>query len=155
MTAVIQRVLNACVTCAENTPQEIEKGFFILLGVFKGDKTSDADALALKISKLRVFSDENNKMNLALKDVEGSALVVSNFTLCADYSHGNRPSFFDAEEPVNAEELYLYFCRSLEELGINVKRGTFGADMQIRSTADGPVTIIMESSLLTGEKKCK
>ena len=149
MLAVIQRVTSARVIVDQKTVGQCQKGFAILLGVAKGDEKSDADALANKISKLRVFEDENGKMNKAIDDVGGSCVAVSQFTLMADYSHGNRPSFFDAAPPDIAEPLYLYFCEKLRSLiQGDVQTGIFGADMHYEIHNDGPVTIIMDSQKL-------
>ena len=146
MRAVLQRVLSASVECENKVVSEIEKGFMILLGVKKNDTQEEADALASKIVGLRVFSDENGKMNLAIGDVGGDIIVVSNFTLYADCSHGKRPSFFDAERPNQANELYEYFIKRLKFYGVsNVGTGVFGGDMQVRIQNDGPVTIILDT----------
>lgn len=146
MLAVIQRVSSAKVVVDSVTVGACEKGFAILLGVAKGDTLSDADLLAAKIAKLRVFEDENGKMNKALDDIGGSCVVVSQFTLMADYSHGNRPSFFDAAPPDFAEPTYKYFCDKLKSLiSGDVQTGVFGADMKYEIHNDGPVTIIMDS----------
>ena len=142
MKAILQRVTNAKVDVAEKTVGKIENGFLILLGVENGDDYKHADALAAKISGLRVFTDENDKMNLSLSDVDGSALVISNFTLCADCSHGRRPNFMTAAKPDVAEPLYDYFCTKLLENGVKeVQKGIFGADMKVSLVNDGPVTI--------------
>lgn len=146
MIAVIQRVSSAKVVVNESVVGECQKGFAILLGVAKGDTVEDADLLAAKISKLRVFEDENGKMNKALDDIGGACVVVSQFTLMADYSHGNRPSFFDAAPPDTAEPTYKYFCQKLKSLiSGDVQTGVFGADMKYEIHNDGPVTIIMDS----------
>jgi len=146
MIAVIQRVTSAKVVVNSAVVGECQRGFAILLGVAKGDGLEDADLLAAKISKLRVFEDENGKMNKALDDVSGSCVVVSQFTLMADYSHGNRPSFFDAAPPDIAEPTYEYFCQKLKSLiAGDVQTGIFGADMKYEIHNDGPVTIIMDS----------
>ena len=146
MLAVIQRVTSAKVVVDGQTVGQCQKGFAILLGVAKGDTLADADLLTAKISKLRVFEDENGKMNKALDDVNGSCVVVSQFTLMADYSHGNRPSFFDAAPPDVAEPTYKYFCEKLKSLiSGDVQTGIFGADMKYEIHNDGPVTIIMDS----------
>ncbi len=120
-------------------------GLVVYLGVRRGDSEEDAEFLAKKIFALRIFSDAEGKMNLSVKDVGGEILAVSQFTLLADCSHGNRPSFFDAEEPVRANALYEYFASTLESLGATVKRGVFGADMKIEQLCDGPVTIELSS----------
>ena len=113
MRAVIQRVSSAQVISNDVLTGKIDSGLAILLGVRKGDSERDASALATKIAKLRIFSDENDKLNLSITDVGGSAIVVSNFTLCANYSHGNRPEYFDAELPERANELYEFFVSEL------------------------------------------
>jgi len=153
MIAVLQRAISASVT-ADGVPSgKCGKGFLILLGVLKEDTAADALLLAEKISKLRVFSDEDGKMNLSLKDVSGGALVVSNFTLGANYSHGNRPDFFESAPPSVAEPLYEEFSALLRERIGAVETGVFGADMQISLEADGPVTIVMDSEKLKKGKK--
>ncbi len=153
MIAVLQRVSSASVV-ADGVPSgKCEKGYLILLGVLKDDSAADALLLAEKISKLRVFSDENGKMNLSVCDVSGGALVVSNFTLGANYSHGNRPDFFESAPPALAEPLYEEFSSLLRERIGRVETGVFGADMQISMEADGPVTIVMDSKKLVKGKK--
>ena len=146
MKAILQRVSNARVDIENKTVGQIDKGFLILLGVENGDEQRDADVLAAKISGLRIFTDENDKMNLSLTNVGGGVLVISNFTLCADCSHGRRPSFIAAARPETAEPLYEYFCRKMTDNGISrVEKGVFGADMQVSLTNDGPVTIEINS----------
>lgn len=146
MKAILQRVSNARVDIENKTVGKIEKGFLILLGVENGDEQRDAEVLAAKISGLRIFTDENDKMNLSLTDVGGGVLVISNFTLCADCSHGRRPSFISAARPETAEPLYEYFCKKMSDNGIpRVEKGVFGADMQVSLTNDGPVTIEINS----------
>ena len=146
MKAILQRVSHAQVDVEENTVGSIGKGFLILLGVENGDDRIEADVLAAKISGLRIFTDENDKMNLSLSDIDGSVLVISNFTLCADCSHGRRPSFINAARPENAEPLYEYFCQKLLDNGVaRVERGIFGADMKVSHLNDGPVTIDINS----------
>lgn len=146
MKAILQRVSNARVDIENKTVGQIEKGFLILLGVENGDEQRDADVLAAKILGLRIFTDENDKMNLSLTDVGGGVLVISNFTLCADCSHGRRPSFIAAARPETAEPLYEYFCKKMTDNGIpRVEKGVFGADMQVSLTNDGPVTIEINS----------
>lgn len=146
MKAILQRVSHASVVVEEQTVGSIEKGFLILLGVENGDTERDAEVLANKISGLRIFTDENDKMNLSLADVDGSALVISNFTLCADCSHGRRPNFMSAARPEVANPLYEYFCSKLLEFGVGrVEKGIFGADMQVSLLNDGPVTIEINS----------
>ena len=149
MKVVLQRVKSAKVEVDNKITGEINKGFMLLLGVEENDTTVDADVLANKISGLRIFTDENDKMNLSLADVNGEVLVVSNFTLCADCSHGRRPSFINAARPDVANPLYEYFCKKLEDNGVNkVAKGIFGADMLVSIENDGPVTIIINSKEL-------
>ncbi len=146
MKAILQRVSHAQVDVEEKTVGSIGKGFLILLGVENGDDRIEADVLAAKISGLRIFTDENDKMNLSLSDIDGSVLVISNFTLCADCSHGRRPSFINAARPENAEPLYEYFCQKLLDNGVaRVEKGIFGADMKVSLLNDGPVTIDINS----------
>ena len=146
MKAVIQRVLNAKVTVDSNVTGEIGKGFLVLLGVMEEDTEKEMKLLAKKVAQLRIFEDENEKMNLALGDVGGSVLVVSQFTLCADVSHGRRPSFINSARPEKANKLYEQFILELHEWGIdNVQTGIFGADMAVELLNDGPVTIIMDT----------
>lgn len=144
MKAVVQRVSNANVKVNEEIVGKIENGFVVLLGVQNGDIKENADYLVKKITALRVFSDENDKMNLSLKDVNGSLLVVSQFTLCADCVKGNRPSFSGAADPKLANELYEYFVSECRKLDFKVETGIFGANMKLNLTNDGPVTIILE-----------
>ena len=146
MKAILQRVSYAKVEVDSETVGSIDKGFLILLGVQDGDDKRDAEVLANKISGLRIFTDENDKMNLSLTDVGGGALVISNFTLCADCSHGRRPSFIAAARPETAEPLYEYFCQKMHDNGISkVEKGVFGADMKVSLLNDGPVTIDINS----------
>lgn len=145
MKIVVQRVKNAKVDVEAKTIGKIKKGFLVLLGVTHTDTKEQADYLAKKLCNLRVFEDENGKMNLGLKDVNGELLIVSQFTLYSNCSKGNRPSFTDAAKPEYAEELYEYFCNKCkEEYRINVEKGIFGADMKVELVNDGPVTIIIE-----------
>jgi D-tyrosyl-tRNA(Tyr) deacylase len=153
MLAVIQRVKNASVVSDGVPTGSINDGLMLLLGVKKGDTENDALLLAEKISKLRIFSDENGKLNKSVKDVGGGALIVSNFTLCANYAHGNRPDYMEAEKPPRADELYEYFVSLMRERVAEVGTGVFGADMQITMTADGPVTIVMDSEILKSKGK--
>lgn len=149
MKAVIQRVMNSNVKIDGNTVGEIGKGFMILLGVMDGDTKSDADKLIKKIPNLRIFEDENGKMNLSCLDVGGEILVVSQFTLCADCSHGRRPSFIKSASPDEANALYEYFVSELKNAGVSrVETGQFGADMKVSLINDGPVTIILDSEEL-------
>ena len=131
----------------------IRHGFLVLLGVLSGDDETDAKLLADKIVKLRVFSDENGKMNRSLADVGGEVMVVSNFTLAANYRHGNRPDFLRAAPPAEADRLYCRFVQLVIDAGVPTKTGVFGADMQIQTTADGPITIVMDSAVLRKEPK--
>ena len=148
MIAVIQRVLNSSVSIEGSVCGKCDKGLMILLGVAKGDTEQDAQLLATKIAKLRIFCDENGKMNLSVKDVNGQALVVSQFTLLANYKKGNRPDYFGAAEPSVAIPLYEYFVELMRaEIG-HVETGRFGADMQVSILNDGPVTIVMDSNAL-------
>lgn len=153
MTAVIQRVNNATVFADGALAGKIEKGLYILLGVKEGDSDEDAQLLAEKISKLRIFSDENGKMNLSVIDIDAEALVVSNFTLNANYQHGNRPDYFASASPDEANRLYMLFISLLGQKIKNVEMGMFGADMRTEMSTDGPVTIVMESALLRRGKK--
>ena len=153
MIAVLQRVNNATVYADGELSGSITKGLYILLGVEKGDEQKDAVLLAEKISKLRIFCDENDKMNLSVMDIDGEILVVSNFTLSANYAHGNRPDFFGAAAPAEANELYEYFISLLTPKVKKVATGKFGADMRTEMSTDGPVTIVMNSSVLKGAKK--
>ncbi len=146
MKAVIQRVKHAGVTIDNVKVSSVEKGFLILLGVEQGDTKADADKLVKKIPVLRIFEDENEKTNLSCLDVDGEILVVSQFTLCADCSHGRRPSFTKSAPPAEAEMLYEYFVDELKKAGVKkVDTGRFGADMKVDLLNDGPVTIILDS----------
>lgn len=148
MIAVIQRVKNASVTVEEKLVGRCGVGYAVLLGVAVGDTEQDAEVLATKMSKLRIFEDENGKMNRSILDVGGEALVVSNFTLLANYSHGNRPEYLSAAAPAEANRLYEYFCERLAALIGTVEKGIFGADMRVEIIGDGPVTIVMDSKVL-------
>ena len=153
MIAVLQRVFSATVYADGALSGSIGKGLYILLGVEQNDTAHEAEILAEKISKLRIFSDENGKMNLSLKDIDGEALVVSNFTLNANYTHGNRPDYLASAAPELASSLYDCFKKLLAERVRKVESGIFGADMRTEMVTDGPVTIVMNSSLLGGKKK--
>lgn len=144
MKLVIQRVKKAKVEVEEKVVGEIEKGFLVLVGITHTDTKQEADYLAKKLCNLRVFEDENQKMNKNLKDVNGKLLIVSQFTLYANCKDGNRPSFTDAAKPDMANVLYEYFCEKCQEYQIEVQKGIFGADMQVSLINDGPVTIMME-----------
>ncbi len=148
MRAVIQRVTHAKVSVNGETVGAIRKGFMVLLGVRAGDTEKDALYMADKIVKLRVFEDGNGKMNLALRDVGGSVLCVSQFTLLGDARGQNRPGFTQAEAPERADELYRLVCRRMREQDVAVETGVFRADMQIEMCNDGPVTILLDSEKL-------
>ena len=145
MRAVVQRVTNADVKIDGRVNGKIDDGLLVLLGVGNGDTEEDMKYIADKIIKFRIFSDENDKMNLSLEDVGGSMLVISQFTLYGDCSHGRRPYFGNAMEPVSANEMYEKFVAYIREQGIHTETGEFGADMKVSLTNDGPVTIILES----------
>ena len=148
MKAIIQRVNNASVTVGGECVGSVEKGFLVLLGVNADDGEQEGELLAHKTAALRVFCDGNDKMNLSLLDIGGEALVISNFTLCADTKKGNRPSFARAMEPFRAEELYRHYCACLRECGVKrVEIGVFGADMTLSVTAAGPVTITLDTDI--------
>lgn len=144
MKAVVQRVTRASVTVDGEIVGKIGKGYLVLFGVGEGDTKADCDRMASKLIKLRIFEDQNGKTNLSIGDVGGEMLVVSQFTLYADCSHGNRPSFTMAAKPDVANELYEYFCERIQESGINVQKGIFGADMKVELLNDGPFTVILE-----------
>lgn len=149
MKAVLQRVINSSVSIDGKVHGSVDKGFMIILGVVKDDTKEDADKLIKKIPYLRVFEDENGKMNLSCLDVGGEILVISQFTLCADCSHGRRPSFTNSAPPNEAESLYEYFADELKKTGISkVETGVFGADMKVSLINDGPVTIVLDSKEL-------
>ena len=144
MKALIQRVKNASVTIDGKLYSQIDTGILVFLGVQKGDTKENADKLSQKLVNLRIFEDENEKMNLSLKDVGGQMLVVSQFTLCGDCKKGTRPSFDNAELPQKANELYEYFVSEINKQGIDVKTGIFGAMMDVALVNDGPVTFMVE-----------
>lgn len=153
MKAVIQRVNSASVVVDGKTVGEINKGYLILLGVVDGDTEKEAEVLAAKTAKLRIFEDEKEKMNLSITDVDGEALVVSQFTLCADCKKGNRPSFTDSAAPDTAKALYEKYSALLIEQGIKkVENGIFGADMKVSLLNDGPVTIILDTDIWRKDK---
>jgi D-tyrosyl-tRNA(Tyr) deacylase len=141
--AVVQRVLRARVVVGGQTVGAIGSGLCVLLGVAVGDSNGDAERLAAKIARLRIFANEAGKFDLSLLEVGGEALVVSQFTLIADTSKGNRPSFAAAAPPEEAEPLYDAFCASLRTLGVGVQTGVFGARMQVELLNDGPVTLVL------------
>ena len=144
MKAVVQRVSEATLSVGGELISEIKKGFVVYFGVAEGDGLDKADFIAKKIANLRIFEDENGKMNLGLKEVGGSVLFVSQFTLIADVLKGNRPSFSNAMRPDEANKIYLYCAEKIREYGLEVKLGVFGADMTIEQKNQGPVTIIYE-----------
>ena len=148
MIAVLQRVNNATVYADGNLSGRIGFGLYILLGVEKEDTERDAELLSEKISKLRIFSDADGKMNLSIKDVDGEALVVSNFTLNANYAHGNRPDYFSGAAPAEANRLYEFFVSLMKAKVKSCESGVFGADMRTEMSTDGPVTIVMNSKVL-------
>ncbi len=144
MRAVIQRVNNASLKVDGKIVSDIGKGLVIYLGVGVGDSEINADYLIKKIPPLRIFEDENGKINLSILDVKGEILLVSQFTLFANTTHGNRPDFLGAEKPDRANELYQYVADNLSKAGLTVKLGVFGADMKITQENDGPFTILLE-----------
>ena len=151
MIAVLQRVNNAKVEIDGRVCGECGKGLLILLGIAEEDNKKDAELLTAKISKLRIFSDGDGKMNLSVGDIGGEALIISNFTLYANYKKGNRPDFLSAAKPKIAEPLYDYFIECMQANDIVVSHGEFGADMQVFLQNDGPVTIVMDSGVLSGK----
>ncbi len=156
MKAVLQRVAHAYVNVENQQVGEISQGFLVFLGVGQGDTKEEARLLAEKIAQLRVFSDEQDKMNLSLLDIGGSVLAISNFTLYADCRKGRRPNFIQAAPPSEAEDLYEHFCACLREQGIQkVEKGRFGADMKVSLLNDGPVTILLDSEELKKSRREK
>ena len=153
MIAVLQRAAGAAVNVEGKTVGKIGEGLLVLLGVSAEDTEQDAELLCKKILACRIFEDENGKMNRSVRDIGGSVLVVSNFTLLANYAHGNRPEFLSAARPDKAIPLYEYFVELVRRDGTPVQTGEFGADMQIDLHCDGPVTIVMDSNVL--KKKVK
>ncbi|MBR1674309.1 MAG: D-tyrosyl-tRNA(Tyr) deacylase [Eubacterium sp.] len=145
MRMVVQRVENASCTVEGRVTGMIDKGFLVFIGVSDEDDEAVADKMIKKLLGLRIFSDENGKINLALKDVGGSLLLISQFTLYADCSHGNRPSFINAGKPEHAEKLYNYIINKVREAGYTAETGEFGAEMIIELTNHGPFTIILDS----------
>lgn len=145
MRALVQRVAEASVRVHGNVIGKSGPGVLVLICAMAGDSEAQADQIAAKIAKLRIFKDESGKMNRSVRDVSGSALVVSQFTLAADTSRGNRPGFSSAAAPDEGRRLYEYFAKRLESEGIPVETGEFGADMQVALVNDGPVTIWMEA----------
>ena len=148
MKAVIQRVSSASVTVDGEIVGSCGKGYMILFGAADGDTCADAELLAKKVAALRIFTDENDKMNLSILEIGGEILAISQFTLCADVKKGNRPSFINAMQPDMAEELYQLFCQKLRENGIKkVDQGIFGAHMDVSLVNDGPVTILYDTEI--------
>lgn len=145
MKVVIQRVIKSSVSINNKEVAKIGKGFLILLGISKDDNFEKADYIIKKIYNLRVFSDENDKMNLSIQDINGELLIVSQFTLYADCKKGNRPSFINAAPPEDAEKIYEYFINECKKNNLKVETGEFGADMKVELINDGPVTIILEN----------
>lgn len=145
MRVVVQRVKHASVTINGTVNGKINNGFLVLLGTQSTDSEQDVDYLVKKVTNLRIFSDENDKMNLSLKDVNGELLIVSQFTLYANCKEGNRPSFVEAAKPDIAIPLYEYFVSECKKIIPVVETGIFGADMKVDLLNDGPVTIIMDS----------
>ncbi|MEE0065055.1 MAG: D-aminoacyl-tRNA deacylase [Acutalibacteraceae bacterium] len=153
MRAVVQRVTSSKVSVDGKAVGEIGKGFNVLLGVVEGDTDEQAILLAGKIARLRVFEDENGKMNLSVNDVGGEILTISQFTLCADCKKGNRPSFTLSAAPDEANRLYELFCSELSANGVrNVEKGIFGADMAVDIANDGPVTIMLDTDIWRKDK---
>ena len=144
MKFIVQRVNKSQVKVEEKIVGKIDKGFMVLIGITHNDTKEIADFLVRKLINLRVFEDENGKMNLSLKDVQGSLLLISQFTIYADCTNGNRPSFTNAAKPEFANELYEYIIEECKKQIPNVQTGIFGADMQVSLVNDGPVTIILE-----------
>lgn len=148
MRAIIQRVKNSTVSVDGAVKGAVGKGYNVLLGVMQGDGEAQAELLAAKIAKLRVFEDENGKMNKSILDIGGEILVISQFTLCADIKKGNRPSFTDSAPPDEADRLYKYFCSCLLANGVSkVETGVFAAEMLVEINNDGPVTIVMDTDI--------
>lgn len=146
MKVVVQRVSEASVTINGQIHGKIDKGFLLLVGIQDSDSEEVIRKMADKIARMRIFVDENDKMNLSLSQVNGDILSISQFTLYADCKKGNRPSFSLAGKPEHAKKMYLYFNEYLRSLGIKVEEGIFGADMKVRLLNDGPVTIILDSN---------
>ena len=148
MKAVIQRVSEASVTVDKEVVGSCNAGYMILFGAVEGDTIEDIEILAQKTVNLRIFCDENDKMNKSILDIDGEILVISQFTLAADVKKGNRPSFIKALEPNKADEYYNIFCQNLKELGVKrVEKGIFGADMKVSLINDGPVTILYDTEI--------
>ncbi|MDF1664581.1 MAG: D-aminoacyl-tRNA deacylase [Planctomycetota bacterium] len=153
MRAVLQRVTKAKVTVDSSVVGEIDGGLLVLLGVGQDDSQEEALVLARKLAQLRIFRDNEGKMNLSLIDSGGSVLVVSQFTLFGDCRKGRRPSFNKAARPEQAIPLYEFFCQTLREMGLNVETGRFGAMMDVNLVNDGPVTILLDTDELSAPRK--
>lgn len=148
MKAVIQRVKNAKVEVDGETVGKIGEGYLVLIGVMQGDTDSDAEILARKTASLRIFTDEEDKMNKSVLDIDGEILAVSQFTLCADVKKGNRPSFINSAAPEEADRLYELYCQKLLENGVRkVEKGVFGAHMEVSLLNNGPVTILYDTEI--------
>ncbi len=148
MIAILQRISSGSVKVDGEIVASCEKGFLVLLGVAYGDEETDARLLADKIVKMRVFTDENDKMNLSVNDIGGGIMIVPNFTLLASYKKGNRPDFMNSAAPAKAKELFEYFVEYIKKYNENVTTGRFGAHMEVSIVNDGPVTIPMDSNVL-------
>lgn len=145
MKTVIQRVTNANVKVDNETVGEIKQGLVVLVGISDEDTEEIVKQMVRKIANLRIFTDDNGKMNLSIKDINGELLIISQFTLYADCTKGNRPSFSNAGKPKHANKLYEYFIKEAQELEIHTEHGIFGADMKVSLINDGPVTITLET----------
>ena len=145
MKLVVQRVSHASVTVDGNVVGKINEGLMILIGAKKGDTEKDVEYCVEKALNLRIFTDENDKMNLSVKDIQGELLLISQFTLYGNTSHGRRPDFIEAEGSVRANELYELFIEKAKQSGLKVEKGIFGADMKVELLNNGPVTLIVES----------
>ena len=153
MKMLVQRVKHAKVTVDGNVTGAIEQGYLVLLGIAPEDTTEIMEKMVDKLLRLRIFSDENDKINLSLQDVGGSLLLVSQFTLYADCKHGRRPSFIGAAAPAEADRLYEYFQQKVKDAGVqNVQHGEFGADMKVELLNDGPVTIMLDTDEIMPKK---
>lgn len=153
MKVVIQRVKYASVEVDEKVVGSCKEGYLLLLGVAEGDTEAEADMLSKKVLDLRIFTDEAGKMNRSIRDIEGEILLISQFTLLADYRRGNRPDFLASAKPDVAKPLYEYFGRKLEEGVSHVGYGIFGADMKVSLLNDGPVTIVMDTDILKTKRR--
>lgn len=145
MIAVVQRVKDASVRVDDEITGSIDEGLLVYLGVFQGDEISDLEYIVRKVASIRIFKDENDKMNLSVDKISSKVLMISQFTLCAITTKGNRPSFNNAADPLEAKQMYEIAIKRLKEMNLHVESGIFGADMKVRYTNDGPVTIIIDS----------